>query len=70
VQIYDKLFAELADKAVVSSLHRLYLLPKFDYVYVLAQGRVVAEGTLDYLREHSEEFQALWRHQEEVGVEG
>jgi ATP-binding cassette, subfamily B, bacterial len=66
VQIYDKLFAEFADKAVVSSLHRLYLLPKFDYVYVLAQGRVVAEGTFEHLREHSPAFQALWRHQAEA----
>ncbi|TAE58271.1 MAG: ABC transporter ATP-binding protein, partial [Bacteroidetes bacterium] len=27
VQIYDKLFAEFSDKAVVSALHRLHLLP-------------------------------------------
>ena len=64
MQIYDKLFAEFADKAIISSLHRLYLLAKFDYVYVLDQGRIADEGTFEHLRVHSPVFQALWRHQE------
>src|SRR5664279_2159389 len=43
IQIYEKLFEECKEKAVISSLHRLYLLSYFDYVYVLQAGRIVAE---------------------------
>jgi ABC-type multidrug transport system fused ATPase/permease subunit len=64
--IYQKMFTAFKDKAIISSMHRLHLLSQFDYVYVLKQGRVVAEGTFAYLREHSAIFQELWRHQEEV----
>lgn len=65
LKIYEKLFSEFSDKVIVSSLHRLHLLSRFDYVYVMDQGRIVDEGTFDYLREHSPVFQELWRHQEE-----
>jgi ABC-type multidrug transport system fused ATPase/permease subunit len=62
--IYENLFREFADKAVISSLHRLHLLRMFDYIYVLQQGRIVDEGTFDKLRTTSPVFQAMWRHQE------
>ncbi|MGO4292554.1 ABC transporter ATP-binding protein [Chitinophaga sp. RAB17] len=62
--IYDKMFEAFADKAVISAMHRLHLLPQFDYIYVLNRGRVVAEGTFHYLRNNSEAFQELWKHQE------
>ncbi len=63
--IYDQMFEEFADKAVVSSLHRLHLLTKFDYVYILDKGRVVDEGTFQALRKRSVVFRELWKHQEE-----
>ena len=66
VQIYDRLFEELRGKAVLSSLHRLHLLTKFDYVYVLQNGRVADEGTFESLRANSPIFQELWKHQEEA----
>jgi ABC-type bacteriocin/lantibiotic exporter with double-glycine peptidase domain len=69
IQIYEKLFAECKDKAIVSSLHRLYLLSYFDYVYVLRSGRVVDEGTFEELKAKSSIFKELWRHQEEKMVE-
>ena len=64
--IYQRLFQTFSHKAMVSALHRLHLLHFFDYVYVLEQGRVVAEGTLAELRKQSPEFQELWRHQEDA----
>jgi ABC-type multidrug transport system fused ATPase/permease subunit len=64
VLIYQQLFQTFADKVMVSALHRLYLLRHFDYIYVLEQGRVVAEGSLADLQNHSPKFQELWRHQE------
>jgi ATP-binding cassette subfamily B protein len=62
--IYDKMFQAFADKAVISAMHRLHLLPQFDYIYVLNKGRIVAEGTFHYLRNNSPAFQELWKHQE------
>lgn len=66
VQIYDKLFEEFKGKAILSSLHRLHLLSKFDYVYILQNGRVVDEGSFEYLKVQSPIFQELWKHQEEA----
>jgi ABC-type multidrug transport system fused ATPase/permease subunit len=65
-EIYQKMFASFADKAVVSALHRLHLLRLFDEVIVMSQGRVVARGTLDELLRTSREFQDLWRHQQDA----
>jgi ATP-binding cassette, subfamily B, bacterial len=70
LQIYQKLFAECGDKVVVSSLHRLYLLTSFDYIYVLSNGHIVDEGTLADLKERSSVFQELWRHQEKERFSG
>jgi ATP-binding cassette subfamily B protein len=64
--IYEGLFKAFADKAIISSIHRLHLLPQFDYIYVLHQGRVVAEGTFNQLRDNSPVFQDLWRHQQDA----
>jgi ABC-type multidrug transport system fused ATPase/permease subunit len=65
IQIYEKLFKECVGKAVVSTLHRLYLLSYFDYVYVLKDGRVADEGTFEDLKTRSAIFQEMWRHQQE-----
>ncbi len=65
IQIYEKLFEECKDKAVISSLHRLYLLSYFDYVYVLQAGRIVSEGRFEDLKKTSSVFLDLWKHQEE-----
>ncbi|MGG7663509.1 ABC transporter ATP-binding protein [Dyadobacter sp. BHUBP1] len=64
--IYDKMFAEFRGKAVVSTLHRLHLLTKFDYVYILRDGYLIDEGTFDDLYRNSPVFQDLWRHQDAV----
>ncbi|MEM0991420.1 MAG: ABC transporter ATP-binding protein [Bacteroidota bacterium] len=66
IQIYEQMFAQFQDKAIVSSLHRLHLLPKFDYIYVMDSGKIVAEGSFENLHRRSSIFQALWRHQEKV----
>jgi ABC-type multidrug transport system fused ATPase/permease subunit len=67
--IYDRMFAEFSDKVVVSALHRLHLLNRFDYIYVLDKGRVVAEGTLQTLLKESAAFKGLWMHQEYMETE-
>jgi ABC-type multidrug transport system fused ATPase/permease subunit len=66
--IYDRLFKTFADRAIISSIHRLHLLPQFDYIYILNKGRVVAEGTFEELVGNSESFQDLWEHQKSQAV--
>lgn len=64
--IYHKLLRAFNDKAVVSTLHRLHLLPMFDYIYILRNGQVVDEGTFIQLRQRSAIFQEMWAHQKEA----
>lgn len=64
--VYRELFREFADKAVVSTLHRLHLLPLFDYIYIMDDGRIVDEGTFSHLRQHSPVFRDLWAHQQDA----
>ena len=65
-EIYHKLLSEFTDKAVVSTLHRLHLLPMFDYIYILRNGRIVDEGSFVKLRQNSLIFQEMWAHQQEA----
>lgn len=62
-RIYDQLFADFQDKAVVSALHRLHLLPRFDHIYLLDNGRIVDQGSFDELSLRSSAFQDMWDHQ-------
>ncbi|MEH6304317.1 ABC transporter ATP-binding protein [Olivibacter sp. CPCC 100613] len=65
VKIYQHLFEEFKEKVLISSLHRLYLLPYFDYIYILQDGRIVDEGTFNNLKVRSLIFDELWKHQRE-----
>ena len=62
--IYDRLFEEFDNKAILSALHRLHLLPKFDYIYILDKGNIVDEGTFAELFSNSLIFKDMWAHQE------
>lgn len=66
MEIYKQLFALFSDKAIISSLHRLHLLPHFDYIYVMDNGQIVEEGTFEQLKSQGPLFQELWKHQELV----
>ncbi|SEI37420.1 ABC-type multidrug transport system, ATPase and permease component [Dyadobacter koreensis] len=57
--IYDNMFEEFKDKAVLSALHRLHLLPKFDYIYILKDGRIIDEGSFSRLDQSSKNFHDL-----------
>jgi ABC-type multidrug transport system fused ATPase/permease subunit len=61
--IYEGLFNAFADKAIISSMHRLHLLGRFHHIYILHQGRIVDEGSFEQLRDNSPVFQELWKHQ-------
>ena len=38
-EVYDRIFAYRSDACIVSSVHRLHLLDRFDHIYVMAAGR-------------------------------
>lgn len=57
--VYANLFTAFADSCVISSIHRLNLLDRFDEIIFLEHGRLLARGSLSYLREHSAEFRTL-----------
>lgn len=49
---------------MISSLHRLHLLPAFDYIYLMDNGRIVQEGSFADLQRNSALFREMWQHQE------
>ena len=57
--VYDNLFAEFGAACVISSIHRLHLLERFDEVIVMHHGRVVAQGPAAMLARTSPDFRQL-----------
>jgi ABC-type multidrug transport system fused ATPase/permease subunit len=57
--VYDNLFASFTDACVVSSIHRLHLLDRFDEVLVMHNGRLVAQGPAAMLAVTSPDFRQL-----------
>lgn len=58
--VYDNLLGAFPDAAIISSVHRLHLLSRFDRVMLMAEGRIVATGTTAELLAREPRFQALW----------
>ena len=57
--VYDNLFAEFADTCIVTSVHRMNLLERFDEVLVMSNGRLVAQGPAAELAATSPEYAEL-----------
>jgi ABC-type multidrug transport system fused ATPase/permease subunit len=55
-EIYDRLAAAFAGACIVSSVHRLHLLPRFDTVLLMEHGRIVDSGTPDEVRQRRPEL--------------
>ena len=60
LKIHEAVFKEFKEKTIISSIHRLHLLEKFDYIYMFDKGKIIAQGTLSDLKKHPT-FQVLWR---------
>ena len=60
-KIYDGLFAALADTCVISSVHRLHLVARFDVIVLMERGRIIDVGRLDELLERQPLFGEMWR---------
>lgn len=57
--VYSALFGAFSDACIVSSVHRLNLLDRFDGVLVMRDGRLVAHGSVADLQTTSPEFAQL-----------
>ena len=60
-RVYANLFAAAGDACVVSSVHRLHLLDRFDEIVLMEGGEITAIGTLAELLEHAPRFLELWQ---------
>ena len=58
--VYDNIFSAFPDKTIISSIHRLHLLSKFDQIHFFEDGRIIASGTLEELLTRCPQFQQLW----------
>lgn len=58
-RVYDNIFTALRGSCIVSSIHRLHLLERFDEVIVMRDGRVVAQGPAPLLAATSPDFRHL-----------
>lgn len=59
-QIYENIFSSFKDKVVISSIHRLHLLPLFDTIYLFEKGKIKESGSFNELLKKSKEFGSMW----------
>lgn len=62
--IYENLFQKFADRCIVSSLHKLYLLPMFDEAYVFQDGQLIARGSPRELLAEGGILHPLWAREQ------
>jgi ABC-type bacteriocin/lantibiotic exporter with double-glycine peptidase domain len=55
-EIYDRLTTAFGGACIVSSVHRLHLLPRFDTVLLMEHGRIVDSGTPDEVKQRRPEL--------------
>ncbi|HEX7969443.1 MAG TPA: ABC transporter ATP-binding protein [Stellaceae bacterium] len=59
--VYANLLGAAPDACIVSSVHRLHLLDRFDRVVLMADGRILDVGPAAELLEREPHFRELWR---------
>ncbi|MBI4160387.1 MAG: ABC transporter ATP-binding protein [Candidatus Yanofskybacteria bacterium] len=60
LEIHRNIFSGFPDKTVISSVHKLHLLPMFDVIHFFDNGKIIASGTFDELLSNSSRFRELW----------
>ena len=58
-KIYKNIFDNYKDKTILSAIHRLHLLPQFDYIYMFQDGKIISEGTFHTLLK-DKYFSKIW----------
>ena len=52
-KIYESVFKVFKTKTIISAIHKLNLLTKFDYIYLFENGKIIAEGTLEEIKKNA-----------------
>lgn len=60
MKIYQNLMFYYQEQCLIASIHKLHLIPFFNYIYVMDAGKVVEEGTLNDLLANKGEFALMW----------
>lgn len=60
LDIFKNIFSSFPEQTILCSVHRLHLLSLFDTVYYFDEGKIVASGKFEELKNTSSEFQKLW----------
>ncbi|EWY36966.1 hypothetical protein N825_22910 [Skermanella stibiiresistens SB22] len=60
-RVYANLMAEFPEACLVSSIHRLHLLTRFDTIVFMRDGQIADAGTLDELIARQPRFREMWR---------
>ncbi len=63
ITVYRNILVAFRNKTVISTVHRLQLLPLFDRVCMFEKGRIVGSGTVQELLLSCPQFEALWNRQ-------
>ena len=58
--IFDRLFKNFADKAIIATVHRLHLLPRFDHIVLMENGAIAEQGDFVTLLAKQGAFARLW----------
>lgn len=61
-RVYQSIFREFKEKTIISSIHRLHLLPQFDRIYFFDKGHIIANGSFEELRSSCPQFREQWEH--------
>ncbi len=60
IKIYNQVLEEFKGKTIISAVHKLHLLNKFDHIYIFEKGKIIAEGTLAELK-NNPIFSRVWK---------
>ncbi len=60
LEIYKNIFNGFRNKTIISTVHKLHLLPLFDKIYLFRKGNIIASGSFNELIEESQEFKKIW----------
>jgi ATP-binding cassette, subfamily B, bacterial len=66
--IYETIMRSFRDRVVVATIHKFNLLPLFDEILVMEQGRVVERGTLRQLLARGGVFSSMWEEYSRADV--
>ncbi len=59
LQIYQNIFKNFKKKTIISTIHKINLLPLFDRIFIFENGKIVETGSLKELKRKSKRFKKI-----------